>query len=311
MKRLLAPLAVLATFLTSPAHAAAPPVVRATVVLAGPAGSVATMTVDRTVRLGNGGGDVALSSSGGSWSGIVIVDRSTPPTALTMNRTGLYAGIDVPQKLRCPGGTCPYTDGIGPPVFGTDDAGDGYVRLVPGTYYVFLAGERGHTVRAVLSPRDARPGRVTLHPVAGTGAAASGLFKAGGPQPGAEARVDAFGWAPAGHRWSFAGVWSPYALLPAGVQQVSGCLTVGPPGPVPADNGVAPCADGDGEDVVFAPQLSVSADHVPDMSTPVGSSGAAMWGPGADGDDRFGAGVEHTGSAPSSWLRAVVVGASF
>jgi hypothetical protein len=307
MRRAVVPLLLTLTALAAPAHAA-PPVAPRTLDVSGPANSVVEVVIDRTVRLGNGGGDVTMTTSRGSWSGIVIASRTAPPNAFNQAKSGLYVGVQVPQSARCPGGTCPWTLGIEPPVEGTDD-GNGAIVLHRGTYVVALLGPAGQTVHARITLAGARSGTLTLHTGAVRGVGAASSFAAGGPAAGHQTHADSFLWAPGGQHWSTAATYQLYALEPAGTIDANGCLTVGPQRP--ATTGISPCTDGDGEDVLFTSPPGYTVHNVPVGTVDVGSGGAFVWGPAPGGDDRFGAGSTVDAVAPESWLDVLNLGVSF
>lgn len=280
------------------ATAASTPAWHRPIIITGPAGSTATVTLPQTALFPNLGSGSPSSASKGGWSGLIMTRPGDPdlewPTMAT---------VDLTPAFRCPGAACRYDYDIGEPVFGPDN-GNGDIVLPPGRYVVFLAGVPGSTVTATLRPEHTRgaPLRVRAggHPAASIQRAYLGSGGAGH-----QVALHTWDQLPAA-RGGWTGVFSfiPYVMRPAGTISYAFCLTSRSDDPRFNNiGGAAPCGDFHGVDIIFGPGAgpSTPAGGV----VPVGSFAAGFYGAATDS---AGVGFDGQLTGAETWLQQVTIG---
>jgi hypothetical protein len=254
----------------------------------GVAGSSYWVDVVGGVQLANAD---SYSTSKGSWSGIGLVKPSRHGDAQ------VFVALDLPQSVRCAGGSCPWT--VPPPDLTSDAEG----ALTAGRYRLVLLGERGRSVSVALRPLNGRlrlVGRAPAVPV--TAAIHSGTAVAAH-----QVQLHAFDSMPGGH--GFAVAWSVQyeSAEPAGALQSSGCVTDGPTDTTASSvGGVAACGDLQGFDFMGPTSAGLtSVDGSPGYA-PVNASAIGIYGP--QDSTPIGVGWDAAVVAPTAYLGDVFVG---
>lgn len=262
----------------------APPVLRVT----GVAGSSYWVDVAAGTQLANAD---SYSTSRGTWSGIGLVQPSRG------RNPQVFVALDLPQSVRCAGGTCPWT--VPPPDMTSDPDGN----LAAGRYRLVLLGERGTSVAVTLRPLAGRIrmiGRASA--VAVTAAQHSGTAVAAH-----QLQLHAFDSMPGGHGFGVAWSVQYESAQPAGALESSGCATDGPTDTVVASiGGVGPCGDFQGFDFMGPTTVGVtSIDGTPGYA-PVNATAMGIYGP--QDNTRAGVGWDSAVVAPSAYLGDIFVG---